>query len=147
VALSRDIASLGIYPAVDPLASTSRQLDPLVIGEEHYNVARRVQGTLQRYKELKDIIAILGMDELSEEDKQSVTRARKIERFFSQPFHVAEVFTGSPGKYVPLKETIRGFKMIIDGDVDHLPEQAFYMVGTIDEAIKKAEEMEAKKAA
>lgn len=147
VALSRDIASLGIYPAVDPLASTSRQLDPLVIGEEHYNVARKVQGTLQRYKELKDIIAILGMDELSEEDKQSVTRARKIERFFSQPFHVAEVFTGSPGKYVPLKETIRGFKMIIDGDVDHLPEQAFYMVGTIDEAIKKAEEMGAKKAA
>ncbi|RAN75339.1 F0F1 ATP synthase subunit beta [Bacillus sp. SRB_336] len=147
VALSRDIASLGIYPAVDPLASTSRQLDPLVIGEEHYSVARKVQGTLQRYKELKDIIAILGMDELSEEDKQSVTRARKIERFFSQPFHVAEVFTGSPGKYVPLKETIRGFKMIIDGDVDHLPEQAFYMVGTIDEVIKKAEEMGAKKAA
>jgi F-type H+-transporting ATPase subunit beta len=147
VALSRDIASLGIYPAVDPLASTSRQLDPLVIGQEHYDVARRVQGTLQRYKELKDIIAILGMDELSEEDKQSVTRARKIERFFSQPFHVAEVFTGSPGKYVPLKETIRGFKMIVDGDVDHLPEQAFYMVGTIDEAIKKAEEMGAKKAA
>jgi len=147
VALSRDIASLGIYPAVDPLASTSRQLDPLVIGEEHYNVARRVQGTLQRYKELKDIIAILGMDELSEEDKQSVTRARKIERFFSQPFHVAEVFTGSPGKYVPLKETIRGFKMIVDGEVDHLPEQAFYMVGGIDEAIKKAEEMGAKKAA
>ena len=146
-ALSRDIASLGIYPAVDPLASTSRQLDPLVIGQEHYDVARRVQGTLQRYKELKDIIAILGMDELSEEDKQSVTRARKIERFFSQPFHVAEVFTGSPGKYVPLKETIRGFKMIVDGDVDHLPEQAFYMVGTIDEAIKKAEEMGAKKAA
>ena len=147
VALSRDIASLGIYPAVDPLASTSRQLDPLVIGQEHYDVARRVQGTLQRYKELKDIIAILGMDELSEEDKQAVTRARKIERFFSQPFHVAEVFTGSPGKYVPLKETIRGFKMIVDGDVDHLPEQAFYMVGTIDEAIKKAEEMGAKKAA
>jgi len=147
VALSRDIASLGIYPAVDPLASTSRQLDPLVIGQEHYDVARKVQGTLQRYKELKDIIAILGMDELSEEDKQSVTRARKIERFFSQPFHVAEVFTGSPGKYVPLKETIRGFKMIIDGDVDHLPEQAFYMVGTIDEAIKKAEDMGAKKAA
>jgi F-type H+-transporting ATPase subunit beta len=147
VALSRDIASLGIYPAVDPLASTSRQLDPLVIGQEHYDVARRVQGTLQRYKELKDIIAILGMDELSEEDKQSVTRARKIERFFSQPFHVAEVFTGSPGKYVPLKETIRGFKMIVDGDVDHLPEQAFYMVGSIDEAIKKAEDMSAKKAA
>ena len=147
VALSREIASLGIYPAVDPLVSTSRQLDPLVIGVEHYEVARKVQGTLQRYKELKDIIAILGMDELSEEDKQSVTRARKIERFFSQPFHVAEVFTGSPGKYVPLKETIRGFKMIVDGDVDHLPEQAFYMVGTIDEAIKKAEDMGAKKAA
>jgi F-type H+-transporting ATPase subunit beta len=147
VALSRDIASQGIYPAVDQLATTSRQLDPLVIGEEHYNVARRVQGTLQRYKELKDIIAILGMDELSEEDKQAVSRARKCERFFSQPFHVAEVFTGSPGKYVSLKETIRGFKMIVDGDVDHLPEQAFYMVGGIDEAIKKGEEMSAKKAA
>ena len=147
VVLSRNIASLGIYPAVDPLDSTSRQLDPNVIGVEHYDVARRVQGTLQRYKELKDIIAILGMDELSEEDKQAVSRARKIERFFSQPFHVAEVFTGSPGKYVPLKETIRGFKMIVDGDVDHLPEQAFYMVGTIDEAIKKAEDMGAKKAA
>jgi F-type H+/Na+-transporting ATPase subunit beta len=118
-----------------------------VIGVEHYDVARRVQGTLQRYKELKDIIAILGMDELSEEDKQAVSRARKIERFFSQPFHVAEVFTGSPGKYVPLKETIRGFKMIVDGDVDHLPEQAFYMVGSIDEAVKKAEDMGAKKAA
>ncbi|HEX5304908.1 MAG TPA: F0F1 ATP synthase subunit beta [Dyella sp.] len=147
VVLSRNIASLGIYPAVDPLDSTSRQLDPNVIGAEHYDVARRVQGTLQRYKELKDIIAILGMDELSEEDKQAVSRARKIERFFSQPFHVAEVFTGSPGKYVTLKETIRGFKMIVDGDVDHLPEQAFYMVGGIDEAIKKAEEMGAKKAA
>jgi len=147
VVLSRNIASLGIYPAVDPLDSTSRQLDPNVIGAEHYDVARRVQGTLQRYKELKDIIAILGMDELSEEDKQAVSRARKIERFFSQPFHVAEVFTGSPGKYVPLKETIRGFKMIVDGEVDHLPEQAFYMVGGIDEAIKKAEEMGAKKAA
>src|SRR3954469_6642463 len=147
VALSRDIASLGIYPAVDPLASTSRQLDPNVIGNEHYDVARKVQGTLQRYKELKDIIAILGMDELSEEDKQAVARARKCERFFSQPFHVAEVFTGSPGKYVSLKETIRGFKMIVDGDVDHLPEQAFYMVGGIDEAIKKGEEMGAKKAA
>ncbi|MEW5835735.1 MAG: F0F1 ATP synthase subunit beta [Pseudomonadota bacterium] len=147
VVLSRNIAALGIYPAVDPLDSTSRQLDPNVIGAEHYDVARRVQGTLQRYKELKDIIAILGMDELSEEDKQAVARARKIERFFSQPFHVAEVFTGSPGKYVPLKETIRGFKMIVDGDVDHLPEQAFYMVGGIDEAIKKAEEMGAKKAA
>ncbi|OOG65334.1 F0F1 ATP synthase subunit beta [Rhodanobacter sp. B04] len=147
VVLSRNIASLGIYPAVDPLDSTSRQLDPNVIGSEHYDVARRVQGTLQRYKELKDIIAILGMDELSEEDKQAVSRARKIERFFSQPFHVAEVFTGSPGKYVPLKETIRGFKMIVDGDVDHLPEQAFYMVGGIDEAVKKAEDMGAKKAA
>ena len=147
VVLSRNIASLGIYPAVDPLDSTSRQLDPKVIGQEHYDVARKVQGTLQRYKELKDIIAILGMDELSEEDKQAVSRARKIERFFSQPFHVAEVFTGSPGKYVPLKETIRGFKMIVDGDVDHLPEQAFYMVGGIDEAVKKAEEMGAKKAA
>ena len=147
VTLSRNIASLGIYPAVDPLDSTSRQLDPDIVGAEHYDVARRVQGTLQRYKELKDIIAILGMDELSEDDKQAVSRARKIERFFSQPFHVAEVFTGSPGKYVPLKETIRGFKMIVDGDVDHLPEQAFYMVGGIDEAIKKAEEMGAKKAA
>ncbi|MGA0587777.1 F0F1 ATP synthase subunit beta [Dyella sp. KRB-257] len=147
VVLSRNIASLGIYPAVDPLDSTSRQLDPNVIGAEHYDVARRVQGTLQRYKELKDIIAILGMDELSEEDKQAVSRARKIERFFSQPFHVAEVFTGSPGKYVPLKETIRGFKMIVDGDVDHLPEQAFYMVGGIDEAIKKAEDMGARKTA
>src|SRR5690349_7702727 len=147
VVLSRNIASLGIYPAVDPLDSTSRQLDPNVIGQEHYEVARKVQGTLQRYKELKDIIAILGMDELSEEDKQAVARARKCGRFFSQPFHVAEVFTGSPGKYVSLKETIRGFKMIVDGDVDHLPEQAFYMVGGIDEAIKKAEEMGAKKAA
>ncbi|MHB1616921.1 MAG: F0F1 ATP synthase subunit beta [Metallibacterium sp.] len=147
VVLSRNIASLGIYPAVDPLDSTSRQLDPNVIGQEHYDTARRVQGTLQRYKELKDIIAILGMDELSDEDKQAVSRARKIERFFSQPFHVAEVFTGSPGKYVTLKETIRGFKMICDGDCDHLPEQAFYMVGGIDEAFKKAEEMGAKKAA
>jgi F-type H+/Na+-transporting ATPase subunit beta len=147
VALSRDIASLGIYPAVDPLASTSRQLDPLVIGQEHYDVARRVQGTLQRYKELKDIIAILGMDELSEEDKNAVSRARKIERFFSQPFTVAQVFTGAPGKYVSLKETIRGFKMICDGECDHIPEQAFYMVGGIDEAIKKAEDMGVKKAA
>ncbi len=146
VALSRDIASLGIYPAVDPLASTSRQLDPLVIGQEHYDVARRVQGTLQRYKELKDIIAILGMDELSEEDKASVTRARKIERFFSQPFTVAQVFTGAPGKYVTLKETIRGFKMILDGECDHLPEQAFYMVGGIDEAFEKAKAMEKKAA-
>jgi F-type H+-transporting ATPase subunit beta len=147
VTLSRNIAALGIYPAVDPLDSTSRQLDPNVVGQEHYDVARRVQGMLQRYKELKDIIAILGMDELSEEDKQVVFRARRCERFFSQPFHVAEVFTGAPGKYVSLKETIRGFKMIVDGDVDHIPEQAFYMVGGIDEAIKKAEDMAAKKAA
>ena len=146
VALSRDIASLGIYPAVDPLASTSRQLDPLVIGNEHYETARRVQGTLQRYKELKDIIAILGMDELSEDDRNTVYRARKIEKFFSQPFTVAQVFTGAPGKYVSLKETIRGFKMICDGECDHLPEQAFYMVGGIDEVFKKAEDM-AKKAA
>jgi F-type H+-transporting ATPase subunit beta len=143
VVLSRNIASLGIYPAVDPLDSTSRQLDPNVIGNEHYDTARRVQSTLQKYKELKDIIAILGMDELSEEDKQAVSRARKIERFFSQPFHVAEVFTGSPGKYVPLKETIRGFKMIVDGECDHLPEQAFYMVGGIDEAIEKAKKISA----
>jgi len=141
VVLSRNIASLGIYPAVDPLDSTSRQLDPNVIGHEHYDTARRVQATLQKYKELKDIIAILGMDELSEEDRQAVSRARKIERFFSQPFHVAEVFTGSPGKYVTLKETIRGFKMICDGECDHLPEQAFYMVGGIDEAIEKANKM------
>jgi F-type H+-transporting ATPase subunit beta len=147
VALSRDIASLGIYPAVDPLASTSRQLDPNVIGVEHYETARRVQGTLQRYKELKDIIAILGMDELSEEDKATVGRARKIERFFSQPFHVAEVFTGAPGKYVSLKDTIRGFKMICDGECDHLPEQAFYMVGGIEEAFEKAKKMAEKKAA
>ncbi|WP_300617453.1 F0F1 ATP synthase subunit beta [Dokdonella sp.] len=146
VALSRDIASLGIYPAVDPLASTSRQLDPLVIGQEHYEVARRVQGTLQRYKELKDIIAILGMDELSEDDRNTVYRARKIERFFSQPFTVAQVFTGAPGKYVTLKETIRGFKMICDGECDHLPEQAFYMVGGIDEAFEKAKAMEKKAA-
>ncbi len=138
VVLSRDIAARGIYPAIDPLDSTSRQLDPLVIGQEHYDVARGVQSVLQRYKELKDIIAILGMDELSEEDKQTVARARKIERFLSQPFFVAEVFTGSPGKYVPLKETIRGFKGILDGEFDHLPEQAFYMVGSIDEAIEKA---------
>ena len=143
VVLSRNIASLGIYPAVDPLDSTSRQLDPNVIGNEHYDVARKVQATLQKYKELKDIIAILGMDELSEEDKQAVARARKIERFFSQPFHVAEVFTGSPGKYVTLKETIRGFKMIVDGELDHLPEQAFYMVGTIDEAIEKGQKISA----
>ncbi|MFN7834759.1 MAG: F0F1 ATP synthase subunit beta [Burkholderiaceae bacterium] len=142
VVLSRDIAALGIYPAVDPLDSTSRQIDPNVIGEEHYNVTRRVQSTLQRYKELRDIIAILGMDELSPEDKQSVARARKIQRFLSQPFTVAEVFTGSPGKYVPLKETIRGFKMIVEGECDHLPEQAFYMVGTIDEAFEKAKKIQ-----
>jgi F-type H+-transporting ATPase subunit beta len=138
VVLSRDIAAKGIYPAIDPLDSTSRQLDPMIIGNEHYSVARGVQSVLQRYKELKDIIAILGMDELSEEDKQTVSRARKIERFLSQPFHVAEVFTGSPGKYVSLKETIRGFKGLLAGDYDHLPEQAFYMVGSIDEAIEKA---------
>ncbi|MFZ2541224.1 MAG: F0F1 ATP synthase subunit beta [Gallionella sp.] len=138
VVLSRDIASLGIYPAVDPLDSTSRQLDPLVVGEEHYNVARGVQSTLQRYKELRDIIAILGMDELAPEDKLAVARARKIQRFLSQPFHVAEVFTGSPGKYVTLKDTIKGFKGIVEGEYDHLPEQAFYMVGGIEEAVEKA---------
>jgi F-type H+/Na+-transporting ATPase subunit beta len=137
VVLSRDIASLGIYPAVDPLDSTSRQIDPNVVGEEHYDTARRVQSTLQRYRELRDIIAILGMDELSPEDKLAVSRARKIQRFLSQPFKVAEAFTNSPGKYVPLKETIRGFKMIVDGECDALPEQAFYMVGTIDEALEK----------
>ena len=141
VSLSRDIASKGIYPAIDPLASTSRQLDPLVIGNEHYDIARGVQSVLQRYKELKDIIAILGMDELSDEDKQLVSRARKIERFLSQPFHVAEIFTGAPGKYVSLKETIRGFQGILNGDYDSMPEQAFYMVGTIDEAIEKAKNM------
>jgi F-type H+/Na+-transporting ATPase subunit beta len=141
VVLSRDIAAKGIYPAVDPLDSTSRQLDPLLIGNEHYETARGVQTVLQRYKELKDIIAILGMDELSEEDKLTVARARKIERFLSQPFHVAEVFTGSPGKYCSLKDTIIGFKGILNGDYDHLPEQAFYMVGTIDEAIEKAKKM------
>lgn len=138
VVLSRDIAALGIYPAVDPLDSTSRQVDPNIIGEEHYTTARRVQETLQRYKELRDIIAILGMDELAPEDKLVVQRARKIQNFLSQPFHVAEVFTGAPGKYVPLKETIRGFKMIVNGECDELPEQAFYMVGTIDEAFEKA---------
>lgn len=141
VVLSRDIASLGIYPAVDPLDSTSRQLSPDVVGEEHYNVARGVQGTLQRYKELRDIIAILGMDELAPEDKLTVARARKIQRFLSQPFHVAEVFTGTAGKYVSLAETIRGFKMIVNGECDHLPEQAFYMVGTIDEAFEKAKKV------
>nr|BAL54452.1 F-type H+-transporting ATPase subunit beta [uncultured Gammaproteobacteria bacterium] len=143
VVLSRQIAELGIYPAVDPLDSTSRQLDPLIIGHEHYEVARRVQATLQRYKELRDIIAILGMDELSEEDKLTVSRARKIQRFLSQPFFVAEVFTGTPGKYVPLKETIRGFKGIVDGEYDDVPEQAFYMVGTIDEALEKAQKLAA----
>ena len=141
VVLSRDIAAKGIYPAVDPLDSTSRQLDPLIIGNEHYNTARGVQAVLQRYKELKDIIAILGMDELSEDDKQVVSRARKIERFLSQPFHVAEIFTGSPGKYVSLKETISGFQGILNGEYDHMPEQAFYMVGTIEEAIEKAKTM------
>ncbi|AOA57104.1 F0F1 ATP synthase subunit beta [Acinetobacter larvae] len=141
VVLSRDIASSGIYPAIDPLDSTSRQLDPLVVGTEHYEIARAVQNVLQRYKELKDIIAILGMDELAEEDKLVVYRARKIQRFFSQPFHVAEVFTGAPGKLVPLKETIRGFKGILAGEYDHLPEQAFYMVGGIDEVIAKAEKL------
>lgn len=142
VVLSRDIAALGIYPAVDPLDSTSRQLDPQIVGQEHYDVADRVKKTLQRYKELRDIIAILGMDELSPEDKLAVGRARKIQRFLSQPFHVAEVFTGSPGKYVPLKETIRGFKMLVDGECDHLPEQAFYMVGSIDEAFEKAKKLQ-----
>ncbi|MDA8389430.1 MAG: F0F1 ATP synthase subunit beta [Gammaproteobacteria bacterium] len=138
VVLSRQVAELGIYPAVDPLDSTSRQLDPQVIGAEHYETARKVQAILQRYKELQDIIAILGMDELSAEDKLTVSRARKIQRFLSQPFFVAEVFTGSPGTYVPLKETIRGFKGIAEGEYDQLPEQAFYMVGTIDEAVQKA---------
>jgi len=137
--LSRQIAELGIYPAVDPLDSTSRILDPNIVGQEHYDVARAVQGTLQRYKELKDIIAILGMDELSEEDKLTVARARKIQRFLSQPFFVAEVFTGSPGKYVSLKDTISGFKAIVQGEYDHLPEQAFYMVGDVEEAAEKAQ--------
>ncbi len=141
VVLSRQIAELGIYPAIDPLDSSSRQLDPLVIGQEHYDVARGVQGILQRYKELRDIIAILGMDELSEEDKLTVTRARKVQRYLSQPFFVAEVFTGSPGKYVSLKDTIAGFKGIIEGEYDSLPEQAFYMVGSIDEAVEKAKGM------
>jgi F-type H+/Na+-transporting ATPase subunit beta len=141
VVLSRDIAAKGIYPAVDPLDSTSRQLDPLVIGTEHYEVARGVQSVLQRYKELKDIIAILGMDELSEEDKQTVDRARKIERFLSQPFHVAEIFTGSPGKYVALKDTINGFKGILAGEYDHIPEQAFYMCGGIDDVLENAKSL------
>jgi F-type H+-transporting ATPase subunit beta len=141
VVLSRDVASLGIYPAVDPLDSTSRQLDPNVIGEEHYSTTRGVQAVLQRYKELRDIIAILGMDELSPEDKLVVARARKIQRFLSQPFNVAEVFTGSPGKIVPLADTIKGFKAIVSGEHDHLPEQAFYMVGTIEEAVEKAKSL------
>jgi F-type H+-transporting ATPase subunit beta len=141
VVLSRNIAAQGIYPAIDPLDSSSRQLDPLVIGSEHYEVARGVQQTIQRYNELKDIIAILGMDELSEEDKQVVARARKMQRFLSQPFFVAEVFTGAPGKYVSLKDTISGFKGILAGEYDHLPEQAFYMVGSIEEAVEKAEKM------
>src|SRR6202040_1517387 len=142
VVLSRQIAEIGIYPAVDPLDSTSRQLDPLVVGQAHYDTARRVQQTLQRYKELKDIIAILGMDELSPEDKLAVARARKIQRFLSQPFFVAEVFTGSPGKFVSLKDTIRGFKAIVDGEYDHLPEQAFYMIGGIEEAVEKAKTLQ-----
>jgi F-type H+-transporting ATPase subunit beta len=142
VVLSRDIASLGIYPAVDPLDSTSRQLDPHIVGEEHYNTARAVQATLQRYKELRDIIAILGMDELSPEDKLAVSRARKIQRFLSQPFSVAEVFTGAPGKYVTLSDTIKGFKMIVSGECDALPEQAFYMVGGIEEAFEKAKTLQ-----
>jgi F-type H+-transporting ATPase subunit beta len=139
--LSRGIAEKGIYPAVDPLDSTSRILEPRVVGEEHYQVARQVQAILQRYKSLQDIIAILGMDELSEDDKVAVARARKIERFLSQPFHVAEVFTGSPGKFVNLADTIKGFKGLCAGDYDHLPEQAFYMVGTIEEAVAKAEQL------
>jgi F-type H+-transporting ATPase subunit beta len=142
VVLSRDIAALGIYPAVDPLDSTSRQVDPNNIGEEHYGTTRAVQATLQRYKELRDIIAILGMDELSPEDKLVVARARKIQRFLSQPFTVAEVFTGAPGKYVSLKDTIKGFNMIVNGDCDQLPEQAFYMVGTIEEAFEKAKTLQ-----
>lgn len=142
VVLSRQIAELGIYPAIDPLDSTSRQLDPLIVGQDHYETAQAVRKTLQRYKELKDLIAILGMDELSEEDKLTVMRARKIQKFLSQPFFVAEVFTGSPGKYVPLKETIRGFRGIVNGEYDHLPEQAFYMVGTIEEAVEKAKSIQ-----
>jgi F-type H+-transporting ATPase subunit beta len=139
--LSRSIAEKGIYPAVDPLDSTSRILEPRVVGDEHYQVARQVQSILQKYKSLQDIIAILGMDELSEEDKTTVARARKIERFLSQPFHVAEVFTGSPGKLVSIEDTIKGFKGLVNGDYDHLPEQAFYMVGTIEEAMEKAEKL------
>jgi F-type H+-transporting ATPase subunit beta len=139
--LSRSIAEKGIYPAVDPLDSTSRMLDPRVVGEDHYEVARRVQQILQRYKSLQDIIAILGMDELSEEDKLTVARARKIERFLSQPFHVAEVFTGSPGVFVDLADTIRGFKGLCEGKYDHLPEAAFYMVGTIEQAVERSKKL------
>ena len=145
-ALSRDIAAKGIYPAVDPLDSTSRMLDPRIIGEEHYNVARQVQEILQRYKALQDIIAILGMDELSEEDKMTVARARKIERFLSQPFHVAEIFTGTPGKFVELADTVKSFKGLCEGEYDHLPEAAFYMVGSIEEAVEKAERLAAEAA-
>jgi len=144
--LSRSVAEQGIYPAVDPLDSTSRLLDPNLIGQEHYDVARGVQGVLQRYKELKDIIAILGMDELSDEDRATVARARKVARFLSQPFFVAETFTGAAGKYVTLKDTIRGFKGIIEGEYDHLPEQAFYMVGSIEEAVEQAKKMQDKAA-
>ncbi|MEZ5957573.1 MAG: hypothetical protein R3C27_10240 [Hyphomonadaceae bacterium] len=144
--LSRDIAAKGIYPAVDPLDSTSRILDPNVVGEEHYQVARQVQETLQKYKSLQDIIAILGMDELSEDDKLTVARARKIERFLSQPFHVAEAFTGSPGKLVDIKDTVRGFKGLVNGEYDHLPEPAFYMVGSIEEAVAKAQRLAAEAA-
>lgn len=146
VVLSRQIAELGIYPAIDPLDSTSRQLDPMIVGKDHYDIAMQVQNILQRYKELKDIIAILGMDELSEEDKLAVARARKIQRFFSQPFFVAEVFTGSPGKYVPIEETLKGFKGLLNGEYDHIPEQAFYMVGNIDEVLEKAKKLEQEKA-
>jgi len=144
--LNRSIAEKGIYPAVDPLDSTSRMLDPLIIGQEHYEVARAVQQTLQRYKALQDIIAILGMDELSEEDKLAVARARKIERFLSQPFFVAEVFTGAPGKLVSLEDTIKGFKGLVEGEYDHLPEAAFYMVGSIEEAVEKAQKLAAEAA-
>ncbi|HET8611782.1 MAG TPA: F0F1 ATP synthase subunit beta, partial [Sphingomonas sp.] len=136
--LSRAISELGIYPAVDPLDSTSRVLEPRTVGQEHYETARRVQETLQKYKSLQDIIAILGMDELSEEDKLTVSRARKIQRFLSQPFHVAEVFTGIPGKFVPIEDTVRSFRAVVNGEYDHLPEAAFYMVGSIDEAVEKA---------
>jgi F-type H+-transporting ATPase subunit beta len=141
--LSRQIVDMGIYPAVDPLASTSRILDPKIVGEEHYRVAREVQRILQKYKDLQDIIAILGIDELSEDDKVTVARARKIQKFLSQPFHVAEQFTGLKGRYVQIGETIRGFRMIADGELDHLPEQAFYLVGGIDEAVEKTERLKA----